>query len=366
MNRNSSISSSEIAWRRFCGLALLGALAPIAVLYALMLIIDPYDSVPFSPAWDRYPVRSDHRHWNAKLVRQPGFDSLVIGTSTAMLMKPQVLEAAFGGRFVNLAMPSATPFESLRLLERFRSSRLAVRTVLVGIDSQWCQPDISRPFTNEKLRKASPEWLYDSVLWNDLPPFNKTSLKATYDQARAMLGLFVPYQRWRDGYEDITKSLHKHTDPESVRKRIYDGPHEGRLWRKQNYHDHPAYPGLAQLADALESLPATTLKILFFAPYHVFHQAEPGSEQEALWEGCKQRAAALAHRLPNSVVVDFLRRSRITRDDSNFIDGYHYTTAIADELMHYLDLAVHGDPPEREEYAVIARSPVALAPSASR
>lgn len=338
----------------------------MAVLYALMLVIDPYDSVPFSPAWQRYPVRSDHRHWNARLVHSPGFDSLVIGTSTAMLLKPAELEAAFGGRFVNLSMPSATPFESLRLLSRFEASRPAIRTLMVGLDSQWCQPDTSRTFTNEKLRKASPEWLYDDNRWNDLPPFNKTSLKATYDQARALLGLFVPYQRWLDGYEDITRSLYKDNEPASIHKRIYEGPKVGRLWRKQGHDEPPAYPDLGKLGDALAVLPAETRKILFFAPYHVFHQAEPGSPQEALWNGCKSRTAVLANRLSNLVVVDFLRRSRMTGDDRNYIDGYHYTTAVASELTRYLDAAVHGTLPDRDEARVLARSSGATPPPEGR
>jgi hypothetical protein len=326
------------------------------VLCALVLIIDPYDSVPFSPPWERYPVRSDHRHWNAKLVHTPRFDSAVIGTSTAMLLKPVELEAAFGGQFVNLSMPSATPFESLRLLDRFAASHPPIRTLVVGLDSQWCQPDTSRPFTNEKLRKASPEWLYDDSQWNDVPPFNKTTLKATYDQARALLGLFVPYQRWLDGYEDITLSLHKQNDPAAIHERIYQGPKIGRLWRKHGHEETPTYPDLGRLAAALAEFPAETLKVLFFAPYHVFHQAEPGSAQEALWNGCKSRAAALADRVPNLVVVDFLRRSRITRDDRNYIDGYHYTTAIASELTRYLDAAVHGTLPDLEEAQVLGRS----------
>lgn len=320
-------------------------------------MIDPYDSVPFSPAWERYPVRSDHRHWNAQLVHEPGFDSAVIGTSSSMLLKPVDLNAAFGGSFVNLSMPAATPFESLRLLERFKTSHPPLRTLIVGLDSLWCHPDLSLPFTNDKLRSASPEWLYDDARWNDLPPFNRTTLKAAYDQARALLGLFVPYQRWTDGYEDISRSLHKHNDPESIRKRIYEGPHDGVLWRTRMHKGTPPrYPDLMQLADALAALPPATLKILFFSPYHVFHQPEPHSAQEALWDGCKGKAAAVGDRVERLVLVDFLRPSRITRNDRNYIDGYHYTPAVADELTRYLEDAVHGIAAPGGEYRILARS----------
>jgi hypothetical protein len=357
LNRNSSTSSSDRAWRRYCALALLYAGVPAIALYALILIVDPYDSVPFSPAWERYPVRGDHRHWNARLVRKPGFDSAVIGTSSAMLLKPSELEQAFGGAFVNLSMPAATPFEELRLLDLFRRLHPPVRTVIVGLDGLWCHPDSSRPFTNDTLRRASPEWLYDDASWNDLPPFNKTTLKAAYDQARALLGLFVPYERWLDGYEDLTRTLHKHNDSESIRKRIYEGAHEGALWRSPGHRKRlPTYPDLDHLADALARLPASTLKVVFFSPYHHAHQPEPGSEQDALWSGCKRKAAALADRVGQVVVVDFLLRSSITRDDHHYIDGYHYTTTVASELTRYLQDAVRGPLREGEAFRVLARS----------
>lgn len=328
---------------------------PAVLLYALILVIDPYDSVAFSPNWQRHPVRGDHRHWNAMLVRQPEFDSAVFGTSSAMLLKPAELDHAFGGRFVNLSMPAATPFEQLRLLELFRHYRPHVRVVVFGVDSLWCHPDGGPQFTNEVLRRAFPEWLYDTDPWNDWPPFNKTSLKATYDQARALLGLPVPYQRWTDGYEDLTKTLHKRTDPESVRKRIYEGTREGVLWRNPQHPPVPTYPDLERLGGALAELPSETVKILFFSPYHRFHMPEPGSEQAELWNGCKRMATGLAARIDNIVVADFLIPSPITSDDANYIDGYHYTTAIASRVVRYLHDAVTTGNGHPSDYRVLAR-----------
>jgi hypothetical protein len=334
----------------------LGAVVPGAFLYALVLLIDPYDSVPFSPNWQRYPVRGDHRHWNAMLVRKPDFDSAVLGTSSSMLLKPAELNDAIGGRFVNLSMPAATPFEQLRLLQLFRHYRGPIDNIIVGVDSLWCRPDGGQRFTNEVLRKAFPEWLYDTDPWNDLPPFNKTTLKAAYDQARAMLGTFTPYERWPDGYEDLTKTLHKKNDRESIRKRIYEGPRDGRLWRKPQHTSEPVFPDLDALGDELAQLPASTLKILFFSPFHHFHQPAAGSEQEALWNGCKHKAAALAGRIDGLIVVDFLLRSHITQDDGHYIDGYHYTTTIATELTRDLAEAVRGRDDPRGAFRILARS----------
>lgn len=356
MSRNSSTSSSEPRWRRYCAVVLAGALVPPVVLYALMLLIDPYDSVAFSPRWDRYPVRGDHRHWNARLLQRPEFDSAVIGTSSSMLLKPAELNQAFGGSFVNLSMPAATPFEQLRIVQLFQHYHARLGTVVVGLDTLWCHPDGGRQFTNDVLRRAFPEWLYDTDPWNDLPPFNKTSLKATYDQARALLGIFMPYQRWMDGYEDLTRTLHKKIDPESIRKRIYEGPQGGVLWRNPEHPPLPTYPDLDRLGDALARLPAGTRKILFFSPYHHFHQPQPGTEQETLWNGCKEKTSRLAERVDDIVVVDFLLRSPITNEDSHYIDGYHYNKAIASRLTELLAASVSTSPGSSAECRVLARS----------
>lgn len=356
MNRNSSISSSEDGWRRYVRILLVGVLLPPLVLYLLILMIDPYDSVPFSPNWARHPVRGDHRHWNAKLLKQPQFDSLVIGTSSSMLLKPTELNEALGGAFVNLSMPAATPFEQLRILELFRHYHPAIANLVVGVDTLWCHPDGQRKFTNEVLERAFPEWLYDTDPWNDLPPFNKTSLKAAYDQARALLGIFAPYDRWLDGYEDLTHTLHKNNDPESIRKRIYEGPKGGVLWR---YPEHPPdmlYPDLDRLGSELAGLPPGSRKILFFSPYHQFHQPEAGSEQETFWNGCKAKAASLAQRVDNLVVIDFMFRSPITVDDRNYIDGYHYNKAIATRLAGYLARALGESSFDGDEARILARS----------
>jgi hypothetical protein len=253
-------------------------------------------------------------------------------------------------------MPAATPYEQLRILDLFRYHHAEVGTVVVGLDTLWCHPDGQRQFTNDILRRAFPEWLYDTDPWNDLPPFNKTSLKAAYDQARALLGLFAPYDRWLDGYEDLTRTLHKTNDPESIRKRIYEGPQGGVLWRNPEHPPDPTYPDLDHLAEALNRLPGETLKVLFFSPYHHYHQPKPGTEQEVFWNGCKAKAAELAARVDNLVVIDFLRLSPITDDDSHYIDGYHYNKAIATRLARYLGRAFVESSVNGDELRILARS----------
>lgn len=353
MNRNSSTSSSEPAWRRFALTLLAAAFLSAGLLYLLILIVDPYDSVPFSPNWDRYPPRGDHRHWNAKLLKQPRFDSLVIGTSTAMLLKPDDLNRTLGGAFANLSMPLSTAWEQMRVLELFHHYHPRLAAVVADLDFLWCHAKEVPEHGNEILRRGYPEWLYDTNPWNDLPPFNKTSLKSAWDQTRALLGIYRPYARWLDGYEDNSKTLHASNDPAAIHERLYHSTPEN-LMKDRGPLAQQRYPSLEQLEGIMRQLPPDTLKIVFFPPIHHLFQPKPGGVQETLWNGCKARAANLARQLENAYVVDFLLPSPITRDDGHYIDGYHYTPQVASQLAELLGQVRSNPGMDDERYRVLA------------
>ena len=108
MNRNSSTSSSEPAWRRFALTLLAAAFLSAGLLYLLILIVDPYDSVPFSPNWDRYTPRGDNRHWISPLrlraVLAQGDDDCRIGDR----YHHPIPTAAVGHRLCSRISPLAT------------------------------------------------------------------------------------------------------------------------------------------------------------------------------------------------------------------------------------------------------------------
>ena len=98
-----------MGWRRYWVLALGAAGGLAVVLYALVLVVDPFDSVWFSPPFDREPVSQNQRYSYPALARKARFDSAVFGTSSTRLLKPEALDAALGASFVNLSMNAATP-----------------------------------------------------------------------------------------------------------------------------------------------------------------------------------------------------------------------------------------------------------------
>jgi len=87
-----------------------------------------------------------------------------------------------------------------------------------------------------------------------------------------------------------------------------------------------------RLGHMLARLPAETVKIILFVPYHYFHQPIPGSSKDTKWNECKRRITALSASHPNSNVIDFMIQSKITLEDSNYWDPLHFNSRIARQL----------------------------------
>src|ERR1700761_9237412 len=128
---SSSTSSSDRDWRRFFRLFAGTAAAAVAVLYAFVVLVDPWGSLPINLPVDRVPVTSNQRFAYPVLARSPTFDSAIFGTSTSRLLRPSRLNPAFGARFANLAMNDATPYEMSQLMTVFAQAHPAAKMVLL-------------------------------------------------------------------------------------------------------------------------------------------------------------------------------------------------------------------------------------------
>ncbi|MDQ2802600.1 MAG: hypothetical protein M3Y41_07915, partial [Pseudomonadota bacterium] len=107
------------------------------MLYAFLVLVDPFDTLPLSPSATRWPVATNARFSFPALARSARFDSVVIGTSTSRLLRPVALDPAFDAHFANLAVNDATVFEQARLLDVFRRAHQMPRVVALGLDVRW-------------------------------------------------------------------------------------------------------------------------------------------------------------------------------------------------------------------------------------
>src|SRR5262245_21069479 len=132
------------AWKSFVKKFVGIFAATITLVYAFILLIDPYDVVPFSLPLDRRIVSINQRYMYPQIVRSRRFDSLLIGTSTARLVDPALLNAPFGARFANLAMDAMQAWEQYRVIRYFRRQVGPPKVLLVLVDGVWCNPDADR------------------------------------------------------------------------------------------------------------------------------------------------------------------------------------------------------------------------------
>jgi hypothetical protein len=306
------------------------ALGGLALVYAFVVLVDPWGMLPLSPPWPRVPISTNARFSFPALATSPAFNAAIFGTSTSRMLRPAVLDAAFGVRFVNLAMNSASATEQARMLALFRRSHPAARAVLVGLDAAWCErvpQESGRPF---------PEWMYEGSPWRGYAEMaNLYAVQEAANQFAVMIGL----KRRRYGLDGYTSFL-----PDDSR---YDAARVARTFAQWgDAPDRPVVPvvlpALALLHAGLAALPAATRKVLVFMPSEIGQHGAPGSDAAVLLAACKARVTEMARGLPGSLVLDFQIDSPITRDRNNYWDPLHYRIGIADRIMADIAAALAG------------------------
>lgn len=327
-----------IGWGDMARRALAVFLAAFLLLYGTVILVDPYDTVPFSLPLDRAPSATNQRFSYPAVAMDPQFDSVVVGTSVVRLLKPSELEAALGGRFANLSMNSAMPYEQSQILDLFLRNRDEVKTVIVGIDTVWCETKASPKLTFRPF----PPWLYDGNRWNDaLHLLNLAAIEDAGRQIGQLTGIREEkYQR--NGYANFLPPKSEY-DLQKVRKTIYlDGarkilpPETPPADNYASYRTSIDLPDLALLREMMAALPPTTRKIFIGAPVHALAIAPPGSEAEATWNECMSRIARMGAEFGNSYVFDFRFRSDITMNDANYWDLLHYGTDTASRIARLI------------------------------
>ncbi|SFL68514.1 hypothetical protein [Methylobacterium pseudosasicola] len=291
--------------------------------------LDPY-GLRAGPDHPPGPIMDTNQRLSYPQIARGGpFDAAVFGTSTARLLDPAALDAAFDARFANLAMNAATPDEQIRLAELFLAHR-PVKAILFGLDTTWCAADPPARTTN-----AFPDWLYEAgAPWGVLRQVSLRSVTIAAQAGLARLGLARPRIR-PDGYAVFTppEALY---DPVRARDHIRAGALDPAA--ATDSPDAPM-PALARLDALLAKIPAGALKLLAFMPVHAAAQGAPGTLAGQREETCKARVAAIGAK-HGAVVVDFRRSSPVTMQDANYWDALHYRLPVAAWIVADLNAAV--------------------------
>ena len=343
---SSSISSSN-PWRRFFRLIAGTAAVGVGLVYLFVVLVDPFDTLPLSPPFHRVPVASNQRFGYPALARSQRFDSAAFGTSSSRLLRPEVLNPLFGARFANLAMNDSTVYEQMQLFGVFLRAHKMPKVVTLGLDYRWC---VTGPDYQRLTFRAFPAWMYQDNLWVGYREmFNLYAIQSAGQLFGIMIGVKKPDQGL-DGftsfvppdntYDRARAQLHLTTSIPAV-------PTGTRIGAPSSW-DYPTMPDLRAM---LTTLPAATHKVLFFVPYNRYALTPPGSEGQAVWDECRRRVVAEAARVPNTLVLDFMRPSPITLNDDYYWDYAHYRIGIADRLANDFAAAERGE--KSEDYLVL-------------
>lgn len=328
---SSSIFSSETlrdaAWRSFARNALLTAGAFVGILYAFVAVVDPWDTLPFSPSLPRVPISSNARFSFPALARDLRFDSLVLGTSTSRLLQPAQLDPLFGARFANLSMNSATAWEQTQMLQVFLRAHARPRAVLIGLDAEWCGPAAPRT-----TGRPFPEWMYDASPWRG---YREILTPYAVQEAANQFAVMAGWKRQRYGSDGYTPFVPDDSayDPARVDAAFARWPPlaEDAAEPGEQFH----FPAHDLLRQALASIPADARITLFFVPYHASRHGVPGTREAARWAACKHAVAGIA-RARGATLLDFLRPTAITQDRANYWDPLHYRVVVAARLAQAL------------------------------
>lgn len=323
------VAAASSAWASWSRIFLIGAALVGLCVVGGIAALDPY-GLRAAPGHPPGPIMDTNQRLSyPQIARGGAFDAAVFGTSTARLLDPGALDAAFAARFANLAVNAATPDEQMRLAALFVANR-PVKAILFGLDATWCAADPPARSAN-----AFPDWLYEAgTPWGVLRQVSLRSLTIAAQTGLARLGLVQPRLK-ADGYAVFTppEALY---DPERARTHIRAGARDPAT--PADPPDAPM-PALARLDALLGQLPDAATKVVAFMPVHAVAQGAPDTPAGRREAACKARVAEIGAR-HGAVVVDFRRPSSITTRDDNYWDALHYRLPVAARIVAGLKAAV--------------------------
>jgi hypothetical protein len=335
---NLSISSSEAnagAWGRWL-LDFLGAMAVSATLiFAFVLIVDPYDSGRTSLLNIAGVVELEPRMANASRARDPQFDSAIIGNSTGQALRPSELSRLTDSRFVQLTVPGTGPREQLAILNFFVRHHPRIGALVMVTDAAWCTRDSALPPLN-----PFPFWLYgESTLEYVSWLFSSLALDRAWGRVRMGLGL---RKRGRpDGYWDYETQKWREFQPAITAQ---DESSASSVEDDRNFSAVPL------LDAAIKALPGDVPVVLVVPPMFYPLLPRPGSAAAASFDVCRNALKQLVAGRQRGNFLDYRVDTAATRDPANFLDIGHYRAKLARQMEQGIAASIRLDDKAKIEF----------------
>jgi hypothetical protein len=309
---SSSELSADVAWRRWRVAFVSILVLTSAVLYALLVLIDPYDSGRFWSFGISGILDESPRTANVSRGRNANFDAAVFGSSTGQLLDPTRLSKATGLSFTQLTVPGTGPREQLTVVDWFVAHRSRIGALILVSDESWCTQDPALP-----VGYPFPFWLYGNDIEYLQNVLSWHSLELAVRRLRIAFGQRSPSDPV--GYSDYEQGRAWAFAPAPPRPAEETSPPVGEM----------SFPWIERLDSLIVALPPSVAVVLVMPP--VFFTAIPpaGSLGALRLARCK---AALGHLVAGKVgsgFLDFRVDDATTRDAKNFMDYGHYRANVA-------------------------------------
>ncbi|HEY1544844.1 MAG TPA: hypothetical protein VGG01_20795 [Xanthobacteraceae bacterium] len=286
--------------------------------FLAVIVIDPFDSgrfptfMPSGSPDDRAPTINISRG------RDPRFDSILLGSSRAVLMDPRRITALTGYRFVEMAALGATPREQMTFLHWFAWHRSSIRAIIVATDQAWCSLDPKLPGEVD-----FPYGLYsDSTLEYLKTTLSSRTLRFMKERIQYALGSRPVVDQ--AGYFD------------SEAKITWPGPDAARPhWSMAATTTPPrvSLPALDVFDASLKELPGQPFIVMWMPPYYVNALPPTGTSAALDLAACKDALRDWTQRRGRATFIDFATDTPEAADPRNFLNSDH----ISNRYMRLLE-----------------------------
>ncbi len=326
-------------WRRWLAAFLLTAGVLGAVLYAGVVLIDPFSTGRFSLTQDIDIASRNPRLIKEAVARDPRFDAAIFGSSTGYPLDPQKIGTGSGWDVAQLAIPATLPPSQLlvaRSFQRHHNGRANLQIYM--LDQLWCRPGDP----GAGAWGAFPDWIYESSSAEYLSRiFFPEGVTAAARRVAIWTGLAKPPSRG-DGFivTNLTP-VPRAALAALVRPSANPAPDD-------------LFPALELLAAHVARLPDDVRLAFVFAPPYVNTLPVTGSAADARLQACKARARRIANLRPSSAYLDLMTENAITREPANYFDELHYAPAAADAVASAIVDLLKGNSLAKARFARIS------------
>lgn len=309
---------------------LLGAITlAFSAIVVTLYVKDPYGRAGIRPS-SQVPDLGERESMVSR-ARDPAFDSAIVGNSTSIPMRPEILNKLTDRRFVSLSISGSGAPVALSVARFFLRYHASAQILILALDDTWCRgaQDMAegRPF---------PFWLYG----NDLDYLAGLYTNASFEMLHVAL-YGKPGGLRSDGYHPYDEAFigHHYDNVDATRGRMDRLTRPTGTSRSRPFTSVP----LVLLDELIAATPAVTF-VLFWTPRYIRIIPQPNTPAAEADAVCKQQSAALTEKYANVRLVNWALDRPENRDPANFYEANHYRNELALTIQHEIAQALKNNP----------------------